>query len=225
MHAGSGAIENISIDGETLEPMIITVGHTNPRGICGSGLIAVIAELLAARIIDRRGAFTGARPHPRIRFGSDGWEYVIAWSHDSAIGRDIVITEIDLENLIRAKGALFAGYQTLLDSVGIGFNDIDRLILAGNFGAHIDLERGIAIGLLPDIDRDKFFYLGNASLLGCRISLTDHHRFRDRVTVRSLMTNIELSEQKDFMNNYLAALFLPHTDAKLFPSCRQGDDG
>jgi uncharacterized 2Fe-2S/4Fe-4S cluster protein (DUF4445 family) len=224
MHAGSGAIENITIDGETLEPMIITIGHTNPRGICGSGLIAVVAELLAVNIIDRRGSFTGVRPHPRIRIGADGWEYVIAWSHDTAIGRDIVITEIDLENLIRAKGAMFAGYQTLLDSVGIGFHDIDRLILAGNFGAHIDLERGIAIGLLPDIDRDRFFYLGNASLLGCRISLTDHHRFRDRVAVRSLMTNIELSEQRDFINNYLASLFLPHTNANLFPSCRQGGD-
>ncbi len=223
MHASSGAIENITIDDKTLEPMIITVGNTNPRGICGSGLIALLAELRAANIIDRRGTFTGARPHPRIRVGIDGWEYVVAWSPDTAIGSDIVITEIDLENLIRAKGALFAGYQTLLDSVGIGFHDIDRLILAGNFGAHIDLERAIAIGLLPDLDRDTFFYLGNASLLGCRISLTDHHRFRDRAAVRSLMTNIELSEQKDFMNNYLAALFLPHTHANLFPSCRQGD--
>lgn len=222
VHAGSGAIENIVIDDETLEPMLITVGNKNPRGICGSGLIALLAELLAVNIIDRRGSFTGSRPHPRIRIGPDGWEYVIAWSHDTAIGTDIVITEIDLENLIRAKGALFAGYQTLLNAVGIGFHNIDRLILAGNFGAHLDLERAIGIGLLPDIDRDKFFYLGNASLLGCRISLTDHHRFRDRAAVRSLMTNIELSEQAGYMNDYLAALFLPHTDATLFPSCRPG---
>ena len=94
------------------------------------------------------------------------------------IGEDIVITEIDLDNLIRAKGAMFAGYQTLLESVGIGFADLDRIILAGNFGAHIDLERAIAIGLLPDIDRDRFHYLGNASMLGCQISLTDHNRFQ-----------------------------------------------
>ena len=102
---------------------------------------------------------------------------MLVWSHDSLTGEDISLTEIDLDNLIRAKGALFAGYQTLLESVGLGFADLDRVILAGNFGAHIDLERAIAIGLLPDLERERFFYLGNASLLGCRISLTDHRRF------------------------------------------------
>ena len=113
---------------------------------------------------------------------------------------------------------MFAGYQTLLESVGLTFSDIDRVILAGNFGAHIDLERAIAIGLLPDCDRDRFFYLGNASMLGCQISLTDHRRFRDRVTVRKIMTNLELSDNRNFMNYYMAALFLPHTDGSLFPS-------
>jgi uncharacterized 2Fe-2S/4Fe-4S cluster protein (DUF4445 family) len=218
MRAGSGAIENIYIHTETLEPMIVTVGNTNPRGICGSGLIAIVPELLDAAIIDQRGKFTTNHTHPRIRHGEDGWEYVIAWARDSQIDQDIVISELDLENLIRAKGAMFAGYQTLLDSVGIGFTDIDKLILAGNFGAHIDIERAIAIGLLPDIDREKFYYLGNASLLGCQISLTDHNRWRERVAVRSVMTNMELSESVHFMNYYMAALFLPHTDGTLFPS-------
>lgn len=220
MRASSGAIENIHLHSETLEPMIVTVGNTTPRGICGSGLIALVPELLAAGIIDQRGKFTRNHRHQRIRQGQDGWEYVIAWASDSQIGEDIVITEIDLDNLIRAKGAMFAGYQTLLDSVGLTFDDIDRLILAGNFGAHIDLERAIAIGLLPDIDRGKFHYLGNGSLLGCQISLTDHRRWRERTAVRSLMTNLELSEISSFMHYYLAALFLPHTDARLFPSQR-----
>ena len=179
-------------------------------------------ELLDAGVIDQRGKFTSSKQHPRIRQGIDGWEYVIAWSHDTLIGEDIVITEIDLENLIRAKGAMFAGYQTLLDSVGLTFSDLDRVILAGNFGAHIDLERAIAIGLLPDTDRERFFYLGNASMLGCQISLTDHRRFRDRVAVRKIMTNLELSDNQNFMNYYMAALFLPHTDSSLFPSVRSG---
>jgi uncharacterized 2Fe-2S/4Fe-4S cluster protein (DUF4445 family) len=218
MRASKGAIENFHIHHDTLDPMVVTIGNTNPRGICGSGLIAIVPELLDAGIIDQRGTFTSTRQHPRIREGIDGWEYVIAWSHDTLIGEDIVLTEIDLENLIRAKGAMFAGYQTLLESVGLTFSDIDRVILAGNFGAHIDLERAIAIGLLPDCDRDQFFYLGNASMLGCQISLTDHRRFRDRVTVRKIMTNLELSDNRNFMNYYMAALFLPHTDGSLFPS-------
>jgi len=218
MRASSGAIENIHIHQETLEPMIVTVGNTNPRGICGSGVIAIVPELIEAEIIDQRGKFINHKKHRRIRQGTDGWEYVIAWSHDTMIGEDIVITEIDLDNLIRAKGAMFAGYQTLLEFVGIGFADLDRIILAGNFGAHIDLERAIAIGLLPDINRDRFYYLGNASMLGCQISLSDYKRFRERTKVRTIMTNLELSDSNNFMNHYMAALFLPHTDSRLFPS-------
>ncbi|MDP3480794.1 MAG: ASKHA domain-containing protein [Desulfoprunum sp.] len=218
MRASPGAIENCHIHPETLEPMIITIGNTLPKGICGSGLIAVVSELLATGIIDQRGKFSRDLAHPRVRRSGDGWEYVLVWSHDSLTGEDITITEIDLDNLIRAKGALFAGYQTLLASVGLTFSDLDRVILAGNFGAHIDLERAISIGLLPDLDRSRFFYLGNASLLGCRISLTDHRRFQERTEVRELMTNMELSENPDFMDYYIAALFLPHTDMGLFPS-------
>ncbi len=141
-------------------------------------------------------------------------------SKDSLIGEDIVITEVDIDNLIRAKGAMYAGYQTLLESVGMTFTDLDRIILAGNFGAYLDLERAISIGLLPDLDRDKFFYLGNGSLLGAQISLNDHKRFRQRSEVSRLITNMELSENPQFMHHYMAALFLPHTDLNLFPSVR-----
>lgn len=220
MRASHGAIENFHIHPETLDPMIVTIGQTKPRGICGSGLISIVSELLEAGVIDQQGKFKRTLDHPRVREGEDGWEYVLAWDHDSLIGEDIIISEVDLDNMIRAKGAMYAGYQTLLESVGMSFADLDRVILAGNFGAYIDLERAISIGLLPDMDRDKFFYLGNASMLGCRISLTDHRRFRDRVQVRQLMTNLELSENPDFMNHYMAALFLPHTDMSLFPSVK-----
>jgi uncharacterized 2Fe-2S/4Fe-4S cluster protein (DUF4445 family) len=218
MRAGSGAIEEVHIHPETLQPMIITIGNTNPRGICGSGLISVVAELLAIGVIDRRGKFITDRKHPRIRRSADGWGYILVHSHDTAIGEDIVITEVDLDNLIRTKGAMFAGYQTLLDYVGLRFADLDQVILAGNFGAHINLERAIAIGLLPDIDRNAFHYLGNASLLGCQISLTDRERFGDRGAVSRLMTHLELSDNQSFMHAYMAALFLPHTDLFLFPS-------
>ncbi|HHK60303.1 MAG TPA: DUF4445 domain-containing protein, partial [Desulfobacterales bacterium] len=192
-----------------------------PRGICGSGLIAIAAELLEAGVIDQRGKFNRALDHPRIRAGEDGWEYVLVWGADTGNGEDIVITEIDLDNLMRAKGAMYAGYQTLLASVGMTFDDLERIILAGNFGAYIDLERAITIGLLPDIDRSRFFYLGNGSLLGCTISLLDHKRFRERDQVRRLLTHMELSENTEFMNHYVAALFLPHTDMSLFPSVAQ----
>ncbi len=221
MRASNGAIENFHIHPETFEPMIITIGRIKPSGICGSGLISVVSELLEAKVIDQQGKFKNHLDNVRIREGRDGWEYVLAWGKDSLIGEDIVITEVDLDNLMRAKGAMYAGYQTLLESVGLSFQDLDRVIIAGNFGAYIDLERAINIGLLPDVDRDIFYYIGNASMLGCQISLSDVKRFRERLHVRKLITNIELSENPEFMNYYMAALFLPHTDMSLFPSVQQ----
>jgi len=221
MRATSGAIENFHIEPVTLDPMIITVNLTRPQGICGSGLISIVAELLEVGVIDQQGKFNRNLDHPRIRDGNDGYEYVLAWAKDSAQGEDIVITEVDLDNLMRAKGAMYAGYQTLLESVSMTFNDLDRVILAGNFGNYIDLEQSISIGLLPDIDRDKFYYLGNASLLGAQISLTDHKRFWERTVVSRLMTNMELSENPNFMNHYMASLFLPHTDMSLFPTVKK----
>ncbi|MBC8317578.1 MAG: DUF4445 domain-containing protein [Desulfobulbaceae bacterium] len=221
MRASSGAIENFHIHPETYEPMIITVEQSKARGICGSGLISIVSELLEARVIDPQGKFNRSLEHPRIRQGEDGYEYVLVWGKESLTREDIVITEVDIDNFIRAKGAMYAGYQTLLDSVGMSFSDLDRVILAGNFGAYIDLERAISIGMLPDIDRDKFYYLGNASLLGAQISLTDRVRFMERIKARALMTNMELSENSDFMNHYMAALFLPHTDMSLFPSVQK----
>ena len=225
MRASNGAIENFHIHPETYDPMIVTIGRIKPSGICGSGLISIVSELLEAKVIDQQGKFNRSLDHARIREGVNGWEYVLAWAQDSLLGEDIVITEVDLDNLMRAKGAMYAGYQTLLSSVGLSFEDLDRVILAGNFGAFIDLERAICIGLLPDIDRDRFYYLGNASMLGCQISLTDVKRFRERVQVRQLITNMELSENPEFMTYYMASLFLPHTDMSLFPSVRNKLEG
>src|SRR5210317_303698 len=214
MRATNGAIEKFHIEPETLDPMIVTINLAKPQGICGSGLISIVAELLEAGVADQQGKFSRNLDHPRIRQGYDGYEYVLAWVKDSALDEDIVITEVDIDNLMRAKGAMYAGYQTLLESVSMTFSDLYRVILAGNFGNYIDLEQAICIGLLPDIDRDKFYYLGNASLLGAQISLTDHKRFLERDVVSKLMTNMELSESPNFMNHYVASLFLPHTDMR-----------
>jgi uncharacterized 2Fe-2S/4Fe-4S cluster protein (DUF4445 family) len=218
MRASQGAIEKFQIHPQSLEPMLVTIGQSKPSGICGSGLIAIVSELLEHQVIDQQGKFHHNLDTPRVRPGSSGWEYVLAWKHTSMIGEDIVLTEVDIDNLMRAKGAMYAGYQTLLESVGLSFADLQQVILAGNFGAYLDIEQAICIGLLPDIDREQFYYLGNASMLGCQISMTDMNRFREREEVRQLMTNMELSENPQFMQHYMAALFLPHTDMRLFPT-------
>ncbi|MDY6954008.1 MAG: ASKHA domain-containing protein, partial [Thermodesulfobacteriota bacterium] len=139
MRADRGAIEGFHINPVTLEPMVVTVGREKPRGVCGSGLISVLSELLSACVIDRSGKFARDLSSTRIREGHFGCEYVLAWAEDSATGEDIVITEVDIENLIRAKGALFAGCLTLLESLSLSFDVLDRVIIAGAFGRYINL--------------------------------------------------------------------------------------
>lgn len=217
MRADLGAIEGFHINPATLEPMIITVGKARPVGICGSGLISVLAELLSAQVIDPNGKFARDLSSKRVRKGRAGYEYVIARAEDSGTGRDIVITEVDIDNLVRAKAALFAGCLTLLDTFSLSFNDLDRVIVAGAFGRHINLEKGKQIGLFPDIPVDKFHFLGNGSLLGSRLLCISKGMYGEVRRIAEMMTNVELSDNQRFMDKYMGALFLPHTDAALFP--------
>ena len=217
MRADRGAIEGFHINPVTLEPMVITVGKKKPRGICGSGLISVLAGLLSACVIDRNGKFVRDLPSDRIRTERFGYEYVLAWGEDSGTGHDIVITEVDIENLIRAKGALFAGCLTLLETLDLSLNELDRIIIAGAFGRYINIEKGKEIGLFPDIPVERFHFLGNGSLVGSRLVCLSRGMLGEVERIAKMMTNVELSDNPSFMDKYMGALFLPHTDARLFP--------
>jgi uncharacterized 2Fe-2S/4Fe-4S cluster protein (DUF4445 family) len=142
---------------------------------------------------------------------------VLAWAGETQIDRDIALTEIDIENLIRAKGAIYSGCMTLLAEVGMDMSVIDRIILAGGFGSYVDLEKAMTIGLLPEIDPAKVTFIGNSSLMGAKMSSLTNRIRRDVVEVTRSMTNFELSETPSYMDNYVAALFLPHTDMAQFP--------
>jgi len=220
MRADIGAIEDFSVDPFSLEPMILTVGDVRPRGICGSGLINIVARLFEAGIIDNIGKFDRDLKSDRLREKDGIYEYILARGKKTLIGRDIVITENDIGNLIRAKGAIYSGCQTLLKEVGLKIADLDRIILAGGFGSHIDIEMAMSIGLLPEIDPDKITYIGNGSLLGARMCALTNQIRKDVVNVMKKMTNFELSETPSFMAHYIAALFLPHTDLDLFPKLK-----
>jgi len=218
MVATTGAIEDFAINLSNLEPEVGTIGGAKPKGICGSGLINIAAGLFKAGVIDANGKFSTDLPTKRVRQGSDGHEYVLSWAPETQIGKDIVITEVDIDNLIRTKAALYAGYQTLIKSVGLTLADLEQVIIAGAFGSHVDIEKSITIGLFPDIPRDRFIFIGNGSLLGARLASFSTDLMDDARIVARMMTNFELSENADFMNNYVAALFLPHTDASEFPT-------
>lgn len=217
MRAAAGAIEDFSIDPQSLEPMSITIDSQPARGICGSGLLIMIGELFEAGVLDQRGRFCRNLDHPRLREGRSGWEYVVVWAEDSGIEQDIVLTEVDVDNFIRAKGAIYAGIQTLLAEVGLGIGDLEQIILAGGFGSYIDLDSAVTVGLLPEIDPDKVIYIGNGSLMGCRMSELSNHIRKDVVAAIQKMTSFELSEVPSYRDQYVASLFLPHTDLSLFP--------
>ena len=221
MRATTGAIEAVHIDPRTLEPMIITIGNKKPKGICGSGIISLLANLFIEGIIDQSGKYRREIKHPRLREGRDGWEYVLVWAKDSATGEDIVFTEADIDNLIRAKGAMFSGYQTLLESVGLEIEALERVILAGNFGSFLDLEQAIIIGLLPDLPRERFFFIGNSSLMGARLAAVSREAQAEMERVAGMMTHFELSAHPRYMDYYVSALFLPHTNIDLFPSVKK----
>ncbi len=218
MRATTAAIEDFGINPVNYEPMIITIGRVKPKGICGSALISIVAELFEAQVIDRNGKFNEDLPTKRVRKGVDGYEYILAWANDTQINQDIVITEADIDNLIRAKAALYAGCSSLLDSAGLKTSDINQVIIAGAFGNFIDLERAIVVGLLPELPLEKFLFIGNGSLLGAKAICFCKQIMSDAERVAKTMTNVELSEYPPFMEKYMAALFLPHTDETQFPN-------
>ena len=221
MRAAKGAIEDFSVDPVSFEPMLLTIGDVRPKGICGSGLITMTAVMFEMGIINNRGKFNRELGTERIREVNGIWEYVLAWKDDTQIGRDISLTETDIDNLIRAKGAVYSGCMTLLEEVGLNMDMIERIILAGGFGSYIDLEKAMTVGLLPEIDPDRVIFVGNGSLMGARMSSLTNRIRKDVVDVTRKMTNFELSETPSYMDQYIAAMFLPHTEIEKFPRVKE----
>lgn len=218
MRATKGAIEDIWINDSTLEPTFRVIGAEKPRGICGSGLIALLAEMFLTGVIDKAGNFADASKTPRIRQGEHGWEYVICSADQTSDGKDIVITHVDVDNLLRAKAAIYAGFSVLANSVGIPLDWVEQVLIGGSFGKYINVEKAIEIGLLPDLAWDKFQFLGNTAVRGAYLALLDRQARQRVKEIASRMTYIELSADNTFYDAFMSALFLPHTDLTRFPS-------
>lgn len=218
MRATQGAIEEVWINGETYEPTFRVIGGTPPRGLCGSGLISLLAEMFLTGLIDKSGHVNLALPTPRTREGEHGGEYVVAWAGETATGQDIAITNVDVDNLLRAKAAIYAGFTVLAESVGVPLEMAEQVLIGGSFGKYINVEKAVQIGLLPDVDWGRFQFLGNTAVRGAYRALLDRsvrERIRD---IASRMTYIELSADNTFYEAFMSALFLPHTDISRFPS-------
>jgi uncharacterized 2Fe-2S/4Fe-4S cluster protein (DUF4445 family) len=218
MRATNGAIEEVWIDGETYEPSYRVIGNEKPKGICGSGLISLLSEAFLTGILDKAGNVNLTLPTPRVREGAHGAEYVVAWGTETETGEDIVLSRVDIDNLLRAKAAIYAGFTVLADQVGIPLETVAKVQVGGSFGKYINVEKAVQIGLLPDVEWNQFEFLGNTSIKGAYMALLDWKKRQQIADIASRMTYIELSADNTFYEAFTSALFLPHTDVSKFPS-------
>ncbi len=218
MRATTGAIEEVWINSDTHEPTTRVIGGGLARGICGSGLIALLAEMFLTGVVDKGGKLNQTLNTPRIRQGEHGLEYVVAWASATERGQDIAITAVDIDNLLRAKAAIYAGFSVLADRVGIPLESVEEVLIGGSFGKYINVEKAVEIGLLPDMPWERFKFLGNTSVKGAYLALLDSAA-RSRISaIASKMTYVELSADNTFYEAFMSAMFLPHTDQSRFPS-------
>ena len=220
MPATEGAIEQLIIENNgELEYKVIN--GSKPKGLCGSGLVDLLAELFIHGYIDRHGKFNVEKAKDRLVEDETGIGFLIEKGNNSYWGKDLIITEKDISNLIRTKGAVFSACSLLLKNAGLTFDKIDAFYIAGGFGQHLNIENSIRIGLLPDLERNKFHYIGNSSLLGAYLILLSDKNREMVNEISKKMTYIELNTEPSYMNEYTGALFLPHTEMELFPSVKQ----
>jgi uncharacterized 2Fe-2S/4Fe-4S cluster protein (DUF4445 family) len=224
MRATMGAIEEVWVNAETAEPTYRVIGNEKPRGLCGSGLISLLSELFITGVVDRAGGIKLDRGSPRLRQGAHGPEYVVAWGSETADGQDIALTKVDIDNLLRAKAAIYAGFAVLVKSVGLSLDDVEQVLIGGSFGQYINVEKAIQIGLLPDLPWERFRYLGNTAARGAYMALLSADARQRIGDIARRMTYIELCADNSFTEEFMAAMFLPHTNASLFPSVAEATE-
>lgn len=219
MRATSGAIQRVRLDDQE-DVLLETIGNARPRGICGSGYIDALAELFLHKILDRNGKISQSVKSSRIRPMETGLEFVLAFEKETDIGTDLVITEQDIENLKRSKASIYSALATLLKKLSLSFEDVKRFYIAGGFGTYLDIEKAVTIGLLPDLERPRFKFIGNSSLVGAREALLSYEAFHKAEEIARRMAYLELSVEPGYMDEYIQALFFPHTDLARFSSVK-----
>ena len=222
MRATDGAVEAVTIEKDTMEPTMTIVGEAGqkPVGICGSGIIDIISELFRTGIINAKGLF--ARDGSRVKRDEHGMgRYVLATAEESETGREVSINEVDIDNFIRAKGAIYSGIDTLLQSVDMTPECIEKVYVAGGIGSGINMKNAVNIGMLPDVELEKYHYIGNSSLTGAYAMVMSEQATAKCHEVAANMTYLELSTYPGYMDSFVAACFIPHTDSSLFPNSVQ----
>ncbi len=220
MRAAVGAIEKVEINPGTGTASFQTIGKVKPKGICGSGMISLLAGLFLTGWLDPAGKLNRSKESPAIQVDGRQARYIISPAGESAGGIPVIISEIDIENIIRAKAAIYSAVSLMLEQVGLGFADLANIYIGGGFGRFLDIEKAIIIGLIPDLPRERYHYIGNSSLMGAYMVLVSQEFKQRQMELARRMTYLELSTEPAYMNQYTGAMFLPHTDINRFPSVR-----
>lgn len=223
-----GAIESVEVGPGGEFVACATIGGRPARGLCGTGLIDVLAALLNAGVINRSGNFATNLSTSRLRENEEGHEFLLVAADEAGVDHDIVIDSTDIKNLMRSKAAVYAGIRMLLANLSMGEEMIEEVLIAGGFGNRVNLEAAIAIGLFPDLPRERFRFVGNTALRGAKLGLISRGEMREAHDLARMMTYLELSAEHQagaFMDEFVAAQFLPHTDLNLFPSVEGENNG
>jgi uncharacterized 2Fe-2S/4Fe-4S cluster protein (DUF4445 family) len=218
MYATVGAIERLSYDAPSDRVEYMTIGDAKPRGICGSGLVDALATLVRAGVTDRAGRIDLGFPSRRVRVRNERPEFVFVWGEEVGRADDISLGEDAIQNLIRSKAAVYAGAETLLESLGLDAGSVEQILVAGAFGNYLDAESAVTIGLLPDVPLERIRFVGNTAVAGARMALLGRSARKRTEELARRMTNFELSVTPGYMEKYVSGLFLPHTDLGRFPS-------
>ena len=220
MMAGPGVVDKIVIDPQSRRFTLHTIGDQRPRGICGSGVIDLAAQLFLSGMIDIRGKLIAAGCGQRLKEIDGLMHLVVVPADQSATGSDLTVSQADLDSLVRSKAAMYTILETITLSVGMALQDLALFYVAGTFGSIIDPRSAITIGMLPDLPLEKYRPLGNSSLDGAARALTVPGSLPQIERIRDRITYLELNVNQDFMNRFSAAKFIPHTNAALFPSVK-----
>ncbi|HUT33642.1 MAG TPA: ASKHA domain-containing protein [Planctomycetota bacterium] len=217
MRAARGAIEKVRITPDC-GVLVQTIGNRPPRGICGSGLLDLLAAMFRAGILGRDGRFQPTCPAKRLVERDGNYEFIVVPKAQSAVADDIVITQADVSNLIRSKAAIYAAISTLVKSVGVKTDDVRHIYLAGGFGNYLDVRNAITLGMLPDVPPERIHFVGNTAVAGARAALLSEEALARIENVARMMTYIDLMTNPKYMEEFVSANFIPHTDIERFPS-------
>ncbi len=228
MRAGPGAIEHVLLDRKSWRLQVKTINDQPAVGICGSGLIELVAQLFLAGIVDIRGKLcrdTVAGSEKRRAFirerlieGEEGLSFMVTPAKESGHGKPVLLAQVDLDAMMRSKAAMYAILTTLTSQVGVEFSDLDHIYVAGAFGKHIDPVAAITLGMLPDLPLSTYIPVGNSSLHGAERILLSEEARRRSLEIGRKITYIELNVNQEFMLRFSGSRFIPHTDPALFPS-------